>query len=235
VAEHWLGTIVALASSVYLAGLPTAYTLLTVGLSGHDAHRWRHAAPALFVLWVLAAVALGSVTLMRDGELMRLIRRAPPAHAITVRRRDALLGAINLILADGGSLLKSFNPKLFVVKDSEAATIELVPYLQEDVEPWEHWQAGQGAVGFAWDEDVKDPLVFVGPQLLELNKTLSPDQVAHYAQKTMIAAIVVRGEDGLRLGVLSASSVNPQPRFATARVNALKLCAARLGIFLDAL
>src|ERR1700687_5617914 len=65
-----------LVGGVYLAALPTYYAMFTVGDTGDGASDARHIGVIFFAVWVIIAVVVGYLTLLRDSELLRILRPA---------------------------------------------------------------------------------------------------------------------------------------------------------------
>jgi hypothetical protein len=225
-------------ATIYLAALPTIYTVLTAGLdpTKSDAAGWRKLALPLLVPWIVSALLVGAVAFLKDSELQRLadfVRSRPPSR-LSRRRREAVLRAITLLLENGreAQLLRSFSPRIFVASPPENPT-ELVPFLSEDIRTWQHWPIGMGAIGLTFRTNSDDPLVFRHAQLARLNRTLTVEQLERYEHLTMVAAIVIRDDQDKALGVLSVSSTAPSPRFGQSRLEAMKLLSGILGVFLE--
>jgi hypothetical protein len=224
-------------ATIYLAGLPTIYTVLTAGLNPADgeAAGWRSPAPELFGVWIVCALAVGAAAFLKDSELQSLLdllrrRSLTPSQ----RRREAVLRVITLLLEhdEDAQALRSFESKIFIPSSPESPT-ELVPFLSADIKTWERWPLGTGAVGVTFKTNSDDVLVFRGAYLAKLNQALTGEQLERYKHLTMIAAIVIRDDMNEPLGVLSVSSAARSPRFDQSRLRAMKLLAGNLGVFLE--
>ncbi len=226
-----LSGLVALFGGVYLAGLPSYYALFTVGDSGSGANEARHAAVPLFGLWLLIALTVGYLAVLRDSEFLRLLtpvrRRLGPT-----RQRDAVLHAVALLLADRRfALLRAFKPRIFICDDPRRPS-ELLPL---DVDPparWQRWRVGYGAVGAAFDANLDDVLVLKGRHLERQNETLTQEQLDRYGSLKLVAAVVLRGTRERPIGTLSVSSEKDRG-FAASRVEQMTLLASELGVLLD--
>jgi hypothetical protein len=225
-------------ATIYLAGLPTLYTVLATGLdpSGGAAAEWRKPALPLFVAWSVCALVLGGVAFLKDVQLQGLfdILRSSASTRVSNRRREAVVRAVTLLLENGreAQLLQRFSPRVFIATPAEHPT-ELVPFLSADIRPWQHWPIGTGSIGVTFQANSDDPLVFRSQDIAKLNRALSRAQLEHYNNVTMIAAIVIRDEANQPLGVLSVSSEEHAPRFGESRLQALKLLASSLGVFIE--
>jgi hypothetical protein len=229
--------LVVFVATIYLAALPTVYTVLAAGLdpTKSDAAGWRRPAFLLFAAWVLCALVLGGVAFLKDSQMQTLIDYVRPRQIRQGnRRRDAVLRAITLLLENGreAKLLQSFDPRIFIASPPEGPN-ELIPLLRADVHPWQRWPLGTGAIGYTYQLDSADPLVFRRKELAKLNLSLTGEQIEHYEQVTMVAAIVIRDDAEDPLGVLSVSSTAHAPNFGEKRLKALKLLAGNLGVFLE--
>jgi hypothetical protein len=60
-----LGRPAVLVGGIYLAGLPTYYALFTVGDTGTSASADRKPSLALFIIWIVIAVTVGYLTLLK--------------------------------------------------------------------------------------------------------------------------------------------------------------------------
>ncbi len=238
VVDSPMAALVVFFATIYLAGLPTIYTVLTAGLDPNEgaAAGWRKPALALFLGWCACALVLGGVAILKDSELRAffgfLRSRAPTL--LGDRRRDAVVRAITLLLENGreAQLLRNFNPRVFIASPTEHPS-ELIPFLSADIRPWQHWPLGTGAIGLTFQTKSSDPLVFRRAELAKLNRTLTGEQLEQYEHVTMVAAIVIRDAANQPLGVLSVSSTARAPGFGDSRLRALKLLASNLGVFLE--
>jgi len=225
-------------ATIYLAGLPAVYTILTAGLNpaGGAAAGWRKPALPLFLAWCVCAIVLAAIAFLKDGEL-RSVFETLRTRASTLRgdrRREAVVRAISLVLENGpeAQLLRNFSPRVFIASPTEKPT-ELVPFLSTDIRTWQHWPLATGAIGLTFKTNSPDPLVFRRSELATLNRTLTTEQLEHYEGLTMVAAIAIRDDAERPLGVLSVSSSAAAPRFGDRRLRALKLLASNLGVFLE--
>lgn len=243
VADSTAAAAVVFLATIYLAGLPTMYTVLTVGLGPmtSEAKAWRGPTVGLFVGWVACAVLLGSVAFLRDGQVQALsnqvqavvefvLARAP----VSARRREAWSRAVDLLLESSkeARLLRRYEPKVFIASPADGR-VELVPLAKTDIAAWEHWPLTAGAIGATFRADGREPLVFTRAGLAELNPTLTRDQFERYRHITMVAATVIRDDRDVAIGVLSASSMAQRPRFEQRHREAMALLAANLGLFLE--
>ena len=126
----------------------------------------------------------------------------------------------------------AFNPRVFIASPVGKPT-ELLPLLAKDIQAWQRWPVGTGAIGFTFEENRDDPLVFRRTDLAKINRTLTVEQLEHYEHLTMVAAIVIRDDANSPLGVLSVSSAAPRPGFGKGRQDAMKLLSSNLGVFLQ--
>jgi hypothetical protein len=238
VVDNPFAAVFVFAATIYLAGLPTVYTVLAAGSdpNGGVAAAWRKPAFQLFAVWSVCALVLGGVAFLKDSQLQSLLAvvRSRAPTLVGNRRREAVVRAITLLLDNGreAQLLQRFSPRVFIAAPSEHPT-ELVPFLSADIRPWQHWPVGVGAIGVTFEANNDDPLVFRRQELAKLNRSLTGEQLEHYNKVTMVAAIVIRDEGNQPLGVLSVSSEEHAPRFGKSRLQALKLLASGLGVFLE--
>jgi len=238
VVESPMTAIFVFLATIYLAGLPAIYTIFGVGLdpSGGEAAAWKRPEIALFVIWIACAVLVGSLAFLRDTELQFLfdLVRTHAANFVEDRHRDAVVAAVPLLLENGrdAQLLRAFSPRVFIASPPRKPT-ELVPLLAKDIQTWQRWPVGTGAIGFTFKENSDEPLVFRRADLAKLNRTLTVEQLEHYEHLTMVAAIAIRDDANRPLGVLSVSSAAHSPRFGKTRQDAMKLLASNLGVFLQ--
>lgn len=232
-AGHATWRLLGLLGGVYLAGVPTYYALFTVGDTGADASHARHIGVMLFVAWLLVAVIVGYQTLLKDSELLSILRPARRRLA-SDRLSDTVNHAIDLLLEDRRfALLKAFRPKVFVCDDRRNPR-ELVPFNTDYPDPWQRWPIGDGAVGATFERNGPEVLVFKGEALQQHNRSLTDEQLAHYGSLTLVAAIAVKGTNERAVGVLSVSSER-NGGFADRRIDLMKLLASELGVLIDLL
>ncbi len=229
--KNVLAPALGLIGGIYLAGLPTYYALFTVGDSNDGAARARHAGVVFFVAWLIVALLVGYLALLKDSELLRVLR---PAYRRlrSARQYDALNNAVSLMLRDRRfALLRAFSPKVFVCDDRDSPR-ELFPFDTDHPADWQRWRVGYGAVGAAFEANRDEVLLFKDENLDRQNRSLSEEQLRRYSSLVLVAACVLRGANERPIGVLSVSS-QKNTGFGEARVDLMRLLASELGVLLD--
>ncbi len=194
-----------LLGGIYLAGLPTYYALFTVGDVGASASDARTHAVPLFAVWLAVALIVGYIAVLQDGQLLRLLlpHRRRIKHA---REYDAVLNVVKLLLTDERfSILRPFDPTVFVCDDPQQPT-QLEPLFNPPGPEWKRWKIGYGAVGAAFERNTDEVFVFRGEYLRTQNETLTPEQIRVYGNLKLVVAYRLQGADGRPIGVLGASS-----------------------------
>lgn len=213
----------------YIAALPTAYTLFGPELSG-DPDGLR---PYLAALWVVFALLVGAVAGVRDTSLRRALRRLESSRAALVgrRREDAVLIAVRALMRPGvAGLPEAFRFKAFI--PDQGGT--LVPVYETQVEKWQRWQPGQGAVGIKWSNPEADTMVLLDtqPKLASVAGTLTPEQRERYAHLKMVGAQIILNEENHPIGVLGVSCDEDSDFVACNGIQFAGELASALGVLL---
>jgi hypothetical protein len=220
----------ALIAGVYLTGLPTYYAVVEVGLVGGPARDARHVGLLLFIAWVVVALAAGALALSDNRRLFRLLY---PRQYLLINDRQRTTGRklIDLLVADRGSLLHAWGPKIYVVDSVEEPT-ELVPLFDPEAPQLDRWPLGEGIIGRAFkDNNPEVPIRAEGNA--ELTQTLSdPERRARFSDVQFVGAVVIRDPSNRPVGVLSCSSTAGSAGFGESRWTDLKLLADELGVLI---
>jgi hypothetical protein len=131
----------------------------------------------------------------------------PPVHDAVVDAArylgaELLLGHLDAI---GSGSLRGVNLRLYLPDDAGDV---LAPVLRESPEDdSEVWRRGEGVVGQCWQRD--EIVVARGPEVREGLSALPPRRSRRYSLLAIVVAVPVRNAEGRPIGVLSASSRDP--------------------------
>jgi hypothetical protein len=131
----------------------------------------------------------------------------PPAHDAVVDAARYLGAELLLAHLDaiGSGSLRGVNLRLYL--PDEAGEV-LAPVLRESSEDdSEQWRRGEGAVGQCWARD--EIVVARGPELQSGLPAIPPRRARRYTALAIAIAVPVRNAEGRPIGVLGASSPDP--------------------------
>ncbi|MGO9955892.1 MAG: hypothetical protein ACLP50_07890 [Solirubrobacteraceae bacterium] len=228
--------ILVLTAGLYLAGLPTYYTIFTIGHMSTTATDDRHWGRVLFPAWIAIAAFVGYRTLTGDREVLRLLRASVSRQA-SWRARASAKSAIDLMLhgetAARAEALRAYEPKIYEIDDPGRPT-ELTPFLDDNPPAYDRWAKDEGVLWFGFNvNDPTAPSVFTGHDLTRATRALdSAEQRTRFGHLTLVAAIVIRDATNLPIGVLSCSSSDATELGIDER-RAMVTLAAELGILLQ--
>jgi hypothetical protein len=214
-------------AGVYLVGLPLIFTVFA-----HEAATGHHVGRriALTVVWFACAVVVGLIATAGDvADLRQRMREVlPRARSAGDRRELAALASIASLLEPGATgLSNSFRFNAFIGDDQGF----LVPVLERDPAPWQRWAPGQGVVGIAWSH----PEAFVpavGPETVDPELRLSPEQQKRYGHLTFVAGQAIFDEYERQTGVLAVSCDDGSDFAEAGGPEAFQVLASDVGILI---
>lgn len=183
--------VIAVVIGVLLAAIPTAFTIFPHGL-GEASLPVR---VTFIVVWVGIAVLAGWLAARGDYDLLD--------RAIRLQQQAILVSRLqNLVYPGAGGIPEDYRLTLYVPDPSGNLLIPIYPPAVNTGDP-AIFQVGHGAVGEAWASD-DDLRVVIGDAVSSPKHGLTPLQQKAYAPFGVVAAAVIRDEDGSPVGALTA-------------------------------